>query len=96
MPKLLHAGRVILSERAHAKDEAEFAGAVAFLDNMSAIADAYTRLARSEGLWRKRARQATHVFRARFTPTAIFERAGIYRDLALRWRGAAGSSTFEG
>ena len=83
--KALLAGRLILSERAHAKDEAEHAGlGISFHDNMSAIAAAYERLVRDynrAGVTAlTAAEQRVATFRQRFDPRRIFERANIYAD----------------
>ena len=80
VPKLLNAGRFVLSERAHPDDEREYAGIVSFHDNVSALAAAFTQLVES-GQWEPRARAASAAFRERFAPREVFRRARIIDDL---------------
>ena len=77
---LLSAGKLLLSERADARDEREYAGLVTFASQPELPA-AYRRLRAQPRAGLKRAVLAG--FRARFTPRALFERAGIYTDLNL-------------
>ena len=84
VPKLLNAEKVVISERCHPKDEAEFDGAVIFADNLSAIVDAHRRLVRAgDAATQAHARDAATRFRRRFQPRAIFRRAGIYKAFGL-------------
>ena len=78
--KLLSAGRLVLSERAHPDDEIEYAGMVTFLPNVSEIATAFERIV-AGGDWRRRADEASARFRKRFQPRAVFRRANVYADL---------------
>ena len=86
--KALLAGRLILSERAHEKDEAEFEGlGISFHDNMSAIAAAYKLAVREYDAPGSPAlaavEQRVRAFRARFAPARIFQRAQIYKEWGL-------------
>ena len=81
VPKLLHAGRLVLSERSHPKDEAQFRGLVEFHDNMSAIAQRFRELAARPREYTERAHLAAARFRHRFAPEAIFVRARIYSEV---------------
>lgn len=89
--KALLAGRLILSERSHPKDEAEFAGlGISFYDNMSAIATAYEALVRSYSSFGPKgtgaladATRRIRAFRRRFAPRLLFERALVYRDWGM-------------
>ena len=83
VPKLLNAGRLVLSERAHPADEREWAGIVSFYDNITALAAAFLQLVDDDGAngWEPRARAANAAFRERFAPGAVFRRAGIIDDL---------------
>lgn len=81
VPKLLNARKLVLSERCHPRDEAEFDQMVLFLDNMTAIGQVYQQLARRG--WQERARAAAARFRRHFQPVDIFRRAGIYEALGL-------------
>ena len=74
---LLSAGKLILSDRAHPRDEAEFAGMVQFVP-LADIGAAYRRL-RTHDVRAERQR-AHALFQERFQPRDIFQRAGIYRD----------------
>ena len=73
-------GRMILSERCHPFDEAEFNGTVHFMPQ-EAIPSVFDRLCHSEDEWRAEARRAHEVFRERFEPRHLFQEAGIYRLL---------------
>jgi len=92
--KALLLGRLVLSERAHAKDEAEYAGlGISFHDNVSGIAAAYDRAVRDYNRagvpTLAAAEQRIAAFRQRFDPRRIFERANIYADWGLQaWRQA--------
>jgi hypothetical protein len=89
--KALLAGRLVLSERSHPKDEAEFAGlGISFYDNMSAIATAYEALVHSYSSFGPMgagaladATRRIRAFRRRFAPRLIFERAHVYRDWGM-------------
>lgn len=75
--QMASAGCSVLSERAHPRDEAEYAGVVHFADNVSAAflhwATQTSEAQRAEGIT-----SALKRFRERFSPAAIFERAGLY------------------
>ena len=78
---LLSAGAAIVSEHCHSADEADYEGLV----NFAPVADL---AAAATASWRDHARGATSVhersalFAERFSPAAIFERAGITAMLA--------------
>lgn len=78
---LLSAGAAIVSEHCHSADEADYEGLV----NFAPVADL---AAAATASWRDHARGATSVheraalFAKRFSPAAIFERAGITAMLA--------------
>lgn len=81
---LLSSGGVVLSERCHAADEAEWRGRVTFAA-VGELPGAFL------GLWRRRAelpsaRQRAAAFAADFAPDRLFERAGVPAALA-RHRG---------
>ena len=80
--KLLNAEGLVLSERCHPRDEAEYAGMVLFVNDTASIVSTHTQLVQS-GSWRARAQEAAARFQQRFQPRAIFERAGIYRSFGL-------------
>jgi hypothetical protein len=82
VPRILSmpGGRIVLSERCHPFDEAEFNGTVRFMPQ-EAIPAAFDRLCHSEDEWRAEARRAHEVFRERFEPRHLFKEAGIYRLL---------------
>jgi hypothetical protein len=82
-PILLNHGKLVLSERAHAEDEAEFNGMIMFFDNISAIASAYLRLLEQSGTWRRLAQAAHEKYRQHFQPWAILKRAGVYEQFGL-------------
>ena len=73
-------GNIVLSERCHPLDEAEFNGTVRFMPQ-DAIPAAFNRMCRLEDEWRAEARQAHALFRERFEPRRLFEEAGIYQML---------------
>ena len=75
--KLLSAGRLVLSERAHPRDEHEHAEVVTFFDNANHLRALYSGLVRADA-WRGVAERAAARFRERFEPHAIFRRAGVY------------------
>lgn len=78
--KLLNAGRLVLSERAHPDDEREYEGIVPFFDNVSALAAAFTQLVAS-GEWAAATTRAGAAFRVRFSPRAVLRRARVVEDL---------------
>ena len=82
-PMLLRHSKLVLSERASARDEETYKGMVLFFDNISAIAGAFLQLSAS-GEWRPLAARAGRLFRQQFEPTRVFERAGVYAGLRLR------------
>lgn len=82
-PMLANQGKLVLSERAHARDEVVYRGIIFFLDNVSVIARTYEELAAS-GAWRQWSVLAGLRFKVRFSPTSVFDRAGIYEGLGLR------------
>lgn len=84
--KLLDAGALIISVRCHPEDESEFHGLVDFVDEADVV-PAFTRLADLSNVSRHAlAARRRAMFRRRFTPRKIFERAGIYAwfDTLLR------------
>ena len=87
VPKLLDAARLVVSERSHPLDEAEFAGLVRFEDNMSMVIQAFrehTKLISTAEGRRQAERHANAIavrFQERFAPEAIFERANVYAEL---------------
>ena len=85
-------GRIVLSERCHPLDEAEFNGTVRFMPQ-DLIPPTFERLCRSGNSWRAEARRAHRLFRTRFEPRHLFETAGVYsllRRLAASRSSAAG------
>jgi hypothetical protein len=78
--KLLNAGRLVISERAHPLDERAYDGTVLFCDSMAAVADLYAKLA-ANGSWLALAAKGAANFRTQFAPRRIFERARIYAEL---------------
>jgi hypothetical protein len=77
---LLNAQKLIVSERAHCRDEAEYEGMIHFAD-FDALPALYERLVASD--WRSAQRLAHERFATRFAPEALFRRAAIYRDWGL-------------
>ena len=76
--KLLDAGALVISERCHPDDEAEFAGVVDFVEEAEVLAS-FLRLANASATHRHAlAAERRERFRERFEPRGIFERAGIY------------------
>lgn len=86
--RLLNAGKLIISERMHPADEAEYAGMLLLANNMSHIASLYLQLIQS-GDWCERADAAALAFRKKFGPRDVFARARIYRDFLLTPRHSA-------
>ena len=78
--KILNAGKLLISERAHPHDEKQYDGVILFVDNITA---AYRRIV-ADGDWQARAAVGVAAFRRRFQPVDLFERAGIYADFGLR------------
>lgn len=81
--KILNAGGIIVSERAHPLDEEAYAGLVSFVNitqsNLSGIAREYLRIASLSASERAElADERQRSFRQRFSPSGIFERAGLY------------------
>ena len=74
-------GGVILSERCHPLDEAEFRGLMHFMPAAD-IPAAFERLCRDSSAWSRQAAHAHRRFRARFEPQRLFERARVYELLA--------------
>ena len=95
--KLLNSQKMIISERAHPKDETEYDGMMLWAENMSHVVALYRHYA--GGAWRDFAQKAAARFRRKFDAVDIFERAGIYRRLGLsladgeRRRGVRGRAT---
>lgn len=81
--KLLNAEKLVLSERCHPRDEAEYEGMVLFLDNASHIIERHRHVSQS-GEWLALAQRASARFREHFRPSAVFRRAGIYQQFALK------------
>jgi len=81
----LNAEKLVISERCHPRDEAEYEGMVLFLDNASHIIESHRQISQS-GEWLALARRASTRFRWHFQPSAIFRRAGIYQRFALKQR----------
>ena len=79
---LLSAGKLVLSDRAHPRDEAEYAGMVRFVPQ-ARLAEEYRAMVLGSD-YRAEQRRAHERFRTRFQPEAIFHRAGVYRDWGLR------------
>lgn len=83
-------GRMVLSERCHPLDEAMFNDTMRFM-SQEAIPTTFDRLCQSGDQWRAEARRAHEIFRERFEPRRLFEKAGVY---ALLWRLAARPSVY--
>ena len=81
VPKLLDAGALIISLRCHPEDEAEFAGMVDFVEESDILPTFWRLAAQPPDARRELAAQRRALFRERFTPQRIFERAGIYGRL---------------
>ena len=79
--KLLNSRKMIISERSHPKDEAEYSGMMLWVSNMSEVAAQYQQYA--NGGWRDFAQKASVRFRRKFHAIDIFERAGIYQRLGM-------------
>lgn len=77
---LLNAHKSILSERAHCRDEREYRGMITF-SSIRDLPATYQNLLRSD--WRATQRAAYRSFAQRFAPSALFQRAGVYRDWAI-------------
>jgi hypothetical protein len=82
--KILNAGGIIISERAHPEDEKAYDGLVTFANvtgraNVTGIATAYWHVANLTSAERATlASERQRMFRDRFAPRRIFARAGIY------------------
>ncbi len=63
------------------EDEAEFAGMVDFVEESDILPTFWRLAAQPPDARRERAAQRRALFRERFTPQRIFERAGIYGRL---------------
>ena len=73
---------MIISARSHPSDEAEYSGIVLFA-NLSDVERTYRQLAGRSSEQRASMAEATSaVFRRRFDPEAMFQRAGVFRMLA--------------
>ena len=80
---LLNQRKILLSQRSHAGDEAEYAGMVAFAP-LDGLAAAYRALAAASADDRRaRAARAHDLFRQKFAPRHLFERAGVYSSWGL-------------
>ena len=80
---LLNQRKILLSQRSHAGDEAEYAGMVAFAP-LDGLATAYRALAAASADDRRaRAARAHDLFRQKFAPRHLFERAGVYSSWGL-------------
>ena len=77
---LLSEGKLIVSERAYAKDETEYDGMILFSDD---IVSDYHRLVDDVDVATQFLRRASEKFPARFAPVELFRRAGIYKDWGL-------------
>ena len=77
---LLSEGKLIVSERAYAKDETEYDGMILFSDD---IVSDYHRLVDDVDVATQFLRRASEKFPARFAPVELFRRAGIYEDWGL-------------
>ena len=82
-----HAGRLVLSERAHCVDEREYERLVSFV-SLEELPAAYDRVAASD--WRGEQRRAHGGFARRFAPDALFRRARVFQRCA----GYHGFSTY--
>ena len=82
---LLSAGKLLLSERAYPRDEAEYEGMVTFVDR-DHIPREYRRLLARRAAWRADAARAYARFRRGFSPARLFARAGIFRE----WNASSG------
>tara|TARA_B110001452_G_scaffold218494_1_gene190263 strand:+ start:1605 stop:2765 length:1161 start_codon:yes stop_codon:yes gene_type:complete len=80
--RVLSAGRLLLSERAHPRDEAAYDGLITFAP-LAELPAAYRAL-RATSDRRRLARGVFRNFTRRFAPRALFEAAGVYRDWRLR------------
>ena len=74
---LLGEGKLVVSERAYAKDETEYNGMIVFSDD---IVSDYHRLVDDVDVGTQFLRRSSARFPARFAPVELFRRAGIYRD----------------
>ena len=83
---LLGAGKLVISARASVDDEHEWAGMITFA-RIADIPERYRELVRG-GLASYRGRQTSSLalFRERFAPRRLFERAGVYQAWGLRLR----------
>ena len=77
---LLTEGKLIVSERAYAKDETEYEGMILFSDD---IVSDYHRLVDDVDVATQFLRRSSEKFPARFAPVELFRRAGIYSDWGL-------------
>ena len=77
---LLSEGKLVFSERAYVKDEAEYDGMMVFSDE---IVSDYHRLVDNVDVAMQFLRLSSAKFPARFAPTELFRRAGIYKDWGL-------------
>ena len=73
-------GKLILSDRAHPKDEAEYRGMMIFVE-LSQLESTYRRLVKNG--YRTEQRLAHKRFRLRFQPDQIMRRANVYRDFSI-------------
>lgn len=80
---LLSHGKLILSERAHAGDEAEFAGLITFVPQESIAKELARLFASSPAELARLITSRGAEFRRRFDPFSIIERAGILADWRL-------------
>ena len=81
---LLDAGKLVLSERGPDADEAEYAGLATFA-RPRAIPALHSELVRRGSVgYREQQRHVHALFRSRFAPQRIFERAGVYADWGLQ------------
>ena len=80
---LLSARKLVISERAHARDESEYDGMVVFSDD---IASDYYRLVDDmhAGSVARMLIRSSAKFRERFAPVELFRRAGIYHAWGLK------------
>ncbi len=80
---LLNAGAIAIAQHCYWKDELEFKGLISFLDipEMRGEFDRLKDLPIAQREWYAMQRQA--LFKERFSPEALFERAGIHRLLDM-------------
>lgn len=81
--RILSAGKLLLSERAHPRDEAAYSGLITFA-SLAELPAAYRALrAATPGDRMSLAQRVFRNYTRQFAPRALFEAAGVYRDWGL-------------